>query len=50
LSTFVDLIMERPGGFRGSGHRGELPSWQFPMDIHRQRVGEEFQRNADLPG
>ena len=36
LSAFVDLIMERPGGFReGSGHRGELPLGEFAIDVDR---------------
>jgi hypothetical protein len=51
LSTFVDLIMERPGGFRGevviaeNCHRGISPWTSIDSGWAR-----EFQRNTDLPG
>lgn len=51
LSAFVDLIMERPGGFRGevvvaeNCHRGSSPWTSTGSGWAR-----EFQRNADLPG
>jgi hypothetical protein len=50
LKTFVDLIMDRPGGFKGevvlaeNCHRGLSP-WQ-----HEQAGwAHKFERNADLP-
>ena len=48
LKAFVDLIMERPGGFRGevvlaeNCHRGASP-WQHAGWVHA------FERNSDLP-
>jgi hypothetical protein len=51
LSAFVDLIMERPGGFRGevviaeNCHRGISPWTSTASGWAR-----EFQRNAEIPG
>ena len=48
MKAFVDLIMERPGEFKGevilaeNCHRGESP-WQHGGWAH------EFDRNSDLP-
>lgn len=51
LSTFVELIMERPGGFRGevviaeNCHRGNSP-WTSTGS----GWAKDFQRNADISG
>jgi hypothetical protein len=51
LSAFVDLIMERPGGFRGevviaeNCHRGISPWTSTASGWAR-----DFQRNAEIPG
>ena len=51
LKTFVDLIMDRPGGFTGevivaeNCHRGSTP-WQSEASGWKPA----FERNSDLPG
>lgn len=51
LSTFVDLIMERPGGFRGEVVIGEnCHRGKSPWTSNASGWARDFQRNADISG
>jgi hypothetical protein len=51
IKTFVEMVMERPGGFKGemvigeNCHRGPRP-WESPSS----GWGNRFERNSDIPG